>query len=92
MPLPADASGVTTLTNALDASRAFEARVTTALAATVFDTFSSDLADALAAADPDWPVILNRPYLAAVRAAALTWLCRLGKIEAGYAMPSGRTD
>ena len=72
-----DTSGATTLTAALDASRAFEARVTTALAATVFDTVFPDLANALAAADPERPVVLDRPYLDALREAALTWLYRL---------------
>jgi hypothetical protein len=72
-----DISGATTLTAALDASRAFEARVTTALAATVFDTVFPDLANALAAADPGRPAVLDRPYLDALREAALTWLYRL---------------
>lgn len=72
-----DAGGATTLTAALDRSRAFESRVTTELAKTVFDTVFPDLANALAATDPERPAILDRAYLDALREAALTWLYRL---------------
>ncbi len=72
-----DVAGATTLTAALDASRAFESRVTTALATTVFDTVFPTLAASLAAADPERPAILDRAYLDALREAALTWLYRL---------------
>lgn len=72
-----DTGGATTLTAALDASRAFEARVTTALASTVFDEVFPTLANALTAADPDRPAELDRAYLDDLREAVLTWLYRL---------------
>ena len=70
-----DAAGRTRLERAIEASRGFEARVTDALAKTVFEDVFPDLADALARADPargDGPA-----YFAELREAALTWLYRL---------------
>ena len=73
----ADVGGTTRLTRAIADSRAFEARVTGSLADTVFKSVFPDLANALAAADPDRPATLDHAYLAELREAALTWLYRL---------------
>lgn len=70
-----DAGGRTAIERMVAASRDFEARVTDALAETVFEQVFPDLADALADADPergDGPA-----YFAELREAALTWLYRL---------------
>lgn len=70
-----DAGGRTGIERAVEASRNFEARVTEALADTVFARVFPDLADALARHDPrrvDTPA-----YFADLRDAALTWLYRL---------------
>jgi hypothetical protein len=72
-----DAGGATRLTRAIADSRGFEARVTSHLATTVFETVFPDLAYALAQADPDRPAPLTPAYLADLREAALTWLYRL---------------
>ncbi|HEY0013098.1 MAG TPA: hypothetical protein VGB79_09635, partial [Allosphingosinicella sp.] len=73
----ADAGGATRLTRAVADSRSFEARVTNALADTVFERVFPDLANALARADPQRPPIPGTAYLAELREAALTWLYRL---------------
>lgn len=70
-----NAGGATTLTRALAASRAFEARVTEALAEVVFERVFPDLSNALAANDPQRGH--DTEYLAQLREAALTWLYRL---------------
>ncbi|HEV2816047.1 MAG TPA: hypothetical protein VGW40_02325 [Allosphingosinicella sp.] len=72
-----DAGGSTRLTRAIAESRNFEARVTDALADTVFVTVFPDLANALAQADPDRPDELDSAYRAELREAALIWLYRL---------------
>jgi hypothetical protein len=72
-----DAGGGTRLTRAIADSRSFEGRVTDELARIVFDVVFPDLANALAAADPDRPSRLTTAYLTELREAALTWLYRL---------------
>jgi hypothetical protein len=72
-----DAGGATRLTRAIADSRGFEARVTDSLADKVFATVFPDLANALAAVDPERPTTLTPTYLADLREAALTWLYRL---------------
>lgn len=73
----ADAGGATRLTRAIADSRSFEARVTEALAESVFATVFPTLSAALAKADPERPASLDPSYLAELREAALTWLYRL---------------
>ena len=69
------ADGRTRLDDALAASRDFEARVTGALARTVFEDVFPNLADALARHDPQRGT--GAAYHADLREAALTWLYRL---------------
>jgi hypothetical protein len=72
-----DAGGRAGLECAISDSRSFEARVTDALADTVFETVFPELANALANADSDKPEPLTAAYRAELREAALTWLYRL---------------
>jgi hypothetical protein len=72
-----DAGGSTRLTRAIADSRSFEGRVTDELARIVFEDVFPDLANALAAADPQRPPTLTAAYLSELREAALTWLYRL---------------
>ncbi|MEA3014201.1 MAG: hypothetical protein QOD42_2746 [Sphingomonadales bacterium] len=73
----ADAGGATRLSRAIADSRRFEARVTDALADTVFEKVFPELANALANADPQKPDTITAAYRAELREAALTWLYRL---------------
>ena len=72
-----DVGGVTRLTRAIADSRSFEGRVTDELARIVFEDVFPELANALAAADPQRPAELTQLYLSELREAALTWLYRL---------------
>jgi len=72
-----DAGGATRLIRAIADSRSFEGRVTDSLAETVFGSVFPELANALAAADPQRPASLKPAYLSELREAALTWLYRL---------------
>lgn len=73
----AGAGGRSPLELALEANRGFEARVTDALAKTVFDDVFPQLAAALAANDPECPPAPDNAYFDELREAALTWLYRL---------------
>lgn len=73
----AGVGGRSPLELALEANRGFEARVTDALAKTVFDDVFPQLAAALAANDPERPAAPDNAYFDELREAALTWLYRL---------------
>ena len=70
-------TGKTKLVGAIEASRSFEARVTDALAQTVFSDVFPALVNALADHDPQRPSAPDAAYFAELREAALTWLYRL---------------
>lgn len=70
-------AGKTGLVNAIEASRSFEARVTDALAKTVFNDVFPALVNALAVHDPERPKVPGTAYFAELREGALTWLYRL---------------
>ena len=72
-----DLGGATRLTQAVNDSRSFEARVTDQLAHTVFGKVFPELANALWEADLERPADTTEAYLAELREAAMTWLYRL---------------